>query len=676
MQNIHLICNAHLDPVWLWEIEEGIAETLSTFRTAADFCEEFPGFVFNHNEAILYQWIEEHDPDLFHRIQKLVGEGKWYIMGGWFLQPDCNMPSGESFVRQILAGTTYFLEKFGVEPRVVINFDAFGHTRGLVEICKGAGYEGMVFCRPEPDMLELPGEDFRWVGYQGNSLMCHRAYNSYESHRGEADEKIKGWMRDNPSTHPGLVLWGIGNHGGGPSKVDFLKINELAAKQENASLLHSSPEAYFQELAASKRKLPEYAGILNPRYIGCYTTQIRIKQLHRKLENELFMTEKMLAHASLEGYFPYPGKQVKKALQDLLTLQFHDILPGSSIPEVEEYSLALAGHGLEEMRRLKAKAFFALCQGQEKAEEGIIPVFAYNPHPYPVEKILACEFQLPDQNKNREIFAYPVVSKDGEELPCQVEHEASNFNVDWRKKSVFYARLEPGSINRFDVSIRMVREKPDASMRQEGHHLVFQTAELEVIINTLTGLMDKYRVNGVDYLRENAFAPLVMMDDENSWSHKERGFRNQEGVFCLMDEEKGSRFSGIREGFIPSVRVIEDGPVRTVVESVLAYDTSRICQRYFLPKKGTEVEVGTRVFWNEKMRMLKLSLPTCLENAKFFGQTAYGSEELLTNGEEMVSQKWNLLSDGTHALSLINTCTYGSDAKDGELRVSLLRSPG
>ena len=113
-KTLYLICNAHLDPVWLWNMEEGISAALSTFHTAADFCENYDGFVFNHNEALLYQWIEEYDLPLFERIQSLVKDGKWHIMGGWYLQPDCNMPSGESFLRQIRSGQEYFREKFGV----------------------------------------------------------------------------------------------------------------------------------------------------------------------------------------------------------------------------------------------------------------------------------------------------------------------------------------------------------------------------------------------------------------------------------------------------------------------------------------------------------------------------------------------------------------------------------
>ena len=113
MKKLFLVCNAHIDPVWLWEWQEGATASIATFRTAADFCEEFDGFVFCHNEALLYQWTEEYDSALFSRIQRLVREGKWHIMGGWFLQPDCNIPSGESILRQILTGRKYFAEVFG-----------------------------------------------------------------------------------------------------------------------------------------------------------------------------------------------------------------------------------------------------------------------------------------------------------------------------------------------------------------------------------------------------------------------------------------------------------------------------------------------------------------------------------------------------------------------------------
>ena len=131
MKKLHLLCNAHLDPVWLWTKNEGIAEAISTFRVAADFCDEYDGFVFNHNEALLYEWVENYEPELFERIKGLVKEGKWVIMGGWYLQSDCVMTSGESLLSQIELGREYFREKFGVDVTTGYCVDSFGHAAGL-----------------------------------------------------------------------------------------------------------------------------------------------------------------------------------------------------------------------------------------------------------------------------------------------------------------------------------------------------------------------------------------------------------------------------------------------------------------------------------------------------------------------------------------------------------------
>ena len=170
-----MICNAHIDPVWLWNWQEGAAAAISTFRCAADFCDEFDGFVFNRNESLLYKWVEEHEPQLFDRIKAHVKAGKWKIMGGWYNQPDCNMPSGESFTRQILYGKNYFLEKFDVEPQTALNFDSFGHTRGLVQILKKSGYKSYMVSKI------LDQGDHRWVGFDGSEIIAHRTFEYYGS---------------------------------------------------------------------------------------------------------------------------------------------------------------------------------------------------------------------------------------------------------------------------------------------------------------------------------------------------------------------------------------------------------------------------------------------------------------------------------------------------------------
>ena len=245
---VHLVSNAHLDPVWMWEWEEGAAAAISTFRTAADLCEEFEGFIFNHNEVILYQWVEEYEPALFERIQRLVKAGKWHIMGGWYLQPDCNIPSCESFVRQILLGRRYFGEKFGVTPTTAINFDPFGHTRGLVQIIAKSGFDSYLFCRPDPGNCQLEDDTFIWEGYDGSRLLAQRVPEGYNSPLGGARAKVERRIPNSPDGTSTIVLWGIGDHGGGPSHQDLQDLADLIHTRNDVSIHHSTPEAYFTSL--------------------------------------------------------------------------------------------------------------------------------------------------------------------------------------------------------------------------------------------------------------------------------------------------------------------------------------------------------------------------------------------------------------------------------------------
>lgn len=443
MNEIHLVCNAHLDPVWLWPWQEGAAEALSTFRVAADFCDEFEGYIFNHNEALLYEWVEEYDPRLFTRIRNLVEAGRWHIMGGWYLQPDCNMPSGESLVRQVLYGRRYFQDKFGKRPTTAINFDPFGHSRGLVQILSKSGYDSYIFCRPMHDDLVLPAEEFDWIGFDGSKVIGHRGFGHYLSQKGEATSKIKKFLDEGPSQEGGLLLWGIGNHGGGASRQDLEAIAELSQRlaEDGVKVIHSTPEDYFKARSAQSPERPAYTGALNPWAPGCYTSQIRIKQTHRELENELYSCEKMATQAALRGLMEYPQTEVREALKDLMFCEFHDILPGTSIAQVEEYSLARLCHGLEIVSRVKARAFFALSAGEPLTEDGVIPLFLYNPHPFTVEGCIDVEFQPSHQNWTGTFMSYEVcqVAPDktaNTTVPAQFEKEASSVGVDWRKRLV------------------------------------------------------------------------------------------------------------------------------------------------------------------------------------------------------------------------------------------------
>lgn len=693
-KRIHLISNAHIDPVWQWEWEEGAAAALSTFRTAADFCEEYGDYVFNHNEALLYQWVEEYEPELFARIQKLVRAGNWHIMGGWYLQPDCNMPSGEGFMRQISVGKAYFQEKFGISPTTAVNFDSFGHSRGLVQILTKNGFDSYIHTRPGPDRLSLPGSVYEWVGYDGSSVAAFRA-ECYGNGYGQLEGRIRRLIAEFPEDDFTLLLWGMGDHGGGASRPDLEAIARLRKEFPQIELLQSTPEAYFRELKTNGKSLPRHCGDLNPWAPGCYTTQIRIKQKYRQLESWYFMTEKMVAAAYSQNLIPDEGKELEEALHDLLLAQFHDYLTGTSVQPAEEMGIRILDHGLELCSRIRARAFFALARGQKRAEADEIPILIFNPHPYAVEDDFSCEFMLWDQNWSDQFYLPQVFDEMGNALPSQAEQEESHIPIDWRKRVVFHAALAPMQMNRFNCKFTLVQGgRPIAPLRREADCLIFETPRLRVAINCVTGLIDEYRRDGERYTAPGAFCLRVLRDSCDAWGMTVSEFRDYIGTFSLLDEMAGSRLSCLDRP-LPSVRVIENADARAVVEALFGYEDSKAVVRYILSKHSTAIDIEVRLYWNEKQKMVKLEIPSLLDAPQCIGQVAYGLENLPGNGRENVSQQFVMLRELQEGetgicperrtvtghtrgkgLLLINNGTYGSSVEENALLVTLLRSPG
>ena len=672
-KRLHIVCNAHLDPVWQWEWEEGAAEALSTFKIAADFCDEYDNFVFCHNEALLYKWIEEYDPKLFARIQELVRRGKWHIMGGWHLQPDCNMPSGEAFVRQILSGRKYFLEKFGVQPTVAVNVDPFGHTRGLVQIMKKCGYEGYLFMRPSSEWITLPDSEFRWIGYDGSEITAMRIRNGYGSAKGKATQKMRECIDSCEDGDFYLCLWGIGNHGGGPSKKDLDDIESLTAemKENDVEIIQSTPEKYLAEVK-ERRELPTFSESLNPWAVGCYTSQVRIKQRYRRTENEFIMTESVCTQAELEGLIEYPAAELESALYDILTVQFHDILPGSSIQPAEEMALRMLDHALEILSRLKARAFFALTASQKKPPEDRIPVFVYNPHPYPVKGDFTGEFMLWDQNWTDEFIAPILYGEDGEICPSQCEKEYSTIPLQWRKRIVFNSELKPMSITRFECAFK-ADKLPVHTCAHDDNYFVFDSERYSIKINRRTGLVDYYSDKKQNYVCENAFELQIFDDIYDPWFMGDFGWFKHADSFRLLSDEEATEFCALKNK-IEAVHVIESGDVRTVIEAVFGYKSSRALVKYIMSEKcGLKIDI--RIVWNEKQKLIKLNIPTLMKNSVCIGEQAYGREQLKDGFKENVSQKYVAVCDDNNALLAVNSGLYGSSFDKGELKITLLRSP-
>lgn len=685
-RKLHLISNAHLDPIWQWEWEEGCAAAVSTFRCAARFCREFDQYIFCHSESLIYRWVELYEPALFREIQDLVHLGRWHIMGGWHVQPDCNMPSGEAFARQITEGRRYFREKFQVEPTTAINFDPFGHTRGLVQLLAKSGYDSYLFCRPDPAHCPLPAETFEWVGYDGSRVMAQRSAGGYGTGLGHAMDKIRPTASALCATSPlGFCLWGVGNHGGGPSRQDIRAINAFIqeAAAEGITVLHSTPEDYFADVKAGVRAgditLPRHKGDLNAWAPGCYTSQITIKQKYRETENTLFSVEKMVSHAVALGKMEYPAEAFGQAVYDLLTVQFHDVLPGSSIQPAETMAVRMLDHALELLSRVRMQAFMALTDGQPEATEEEIPVLVYNPHPWPVEEDLTCEFMLADQNWSGS-FTLPIACKNGKPLPSQCEKEHSNLPLDWRKRVVFHATLAPMSMNRFDCKLVSLDQKPvpnkAAIAGTSPDVLHFTTPTGVVDIDAHTGLLRAWQMDGVNYLADGAGALDVMQDVDDSWGMTKQAWRDKVGCFTLLSDAEGSRFSDL-DHVISSLRILEDGDVRTVVEAVFGYEESRAVVRYLISKCAPHIDLEIRLINATKRKMIKLALPQALPDPHPALEVAYGEEPMRKEGYECVGQKYlTVTSPCGRRLTVLNQGTYGASFDQNQVYLTLLHSPG
>lgn len=661
MKELYLVSNAHIDPVWQWQRDEGIGVTISTFTSAANILEESDTLIFNHNESALYAWVEKYVPELFKRIRKLVKQKKWFIAGGWYIQPDCNMPSGESIVRHILVGRTYFKEKFDAEPKVAVNYDSFGHSRGLVQILQDAGYIGYVCVRPQP---ALPVRDFVWEGLNGSKVFLHRATDGYNSFLGHVGDKLPFYYEQLKNNDREMLMWGVGNHGGGPSRQDLKFLDEEIAKNKQIHIHHATVDEYF--LSMREEDLPHMQNDLNYFMQGCYTSQIRVKHTHKKLENDFFMTEKMCAHASLNG-MEYPKQELDRIQEILLFSEFHDILPGSMVKEAEDASLNMMGGGLDALNNLKFQAFLNLANGYAPAAEGEIPIFLYNPHPYPVKKIVEAEFMLADQNRSLTEYYCPEVYHNGKFIPSQQEKESSNVPIDWRKKIVFEAELGPMSVERF-CCFPKLKKVPQKEEKKKD--FVFENERMRFVIDRNTGYPQSYCVDGKEFIRD-----LFVYVNQGSCDPWGFYFSNKvecRGRFSLMSEQEATEFSCCGKPLAP-VRIIEDGEIRTVVEALFSFQGSRMVIRYLIPKHGSQVEFRIKIFNQEMDSVLKLGIFTPF-SGKYFGKTCFGVMELPTDLTETVAQEWTRLDGEEGSLSVINFGNYGSHSDGSSIHMTLLNS--
>lgn len=669
MVRFHLLSNAHIDPVWQWRKDEGVGTAISTFSAAADFCEEYDNYVFCHNEAILYEYIERYSPNLFNRIKTLVKTKKWVIIGGWYLQPDCNMPSGESMIRQIKRGLEYFTQKFGedfIMPKTAVNFDCPGHSVGLIQILNDFGYKYFAYCRWSVD---TDRKGFIWKSLRGK-LLAYRLPEGYTTPQGKIADAIDYYLKDLPGQQIQLCPWGVGNHGGGASRKDIETIDKLKTEYKDVELIHSTPDAFFYELENSGEKFSEYENLGNVNQ-GTYSAQYEIKRLYRRLENALFSAEKVSAYCSLYG-FDYPSEKLKSAETDMIEVQFHDSLPGTCIREVEDDLISQLRHGIHELYEINTDCLYYLLKGEEKAKDGEYPVFVFNPHPYKVRFPIDCELMLDKQNWDTENIFYPVLFDGDKEIPVQLVKESSSVPLDWRKRIAFTVEIEPFAVKRYGCYFKQSKAVCEDF---SGKDLVLTGKNSSAVIDESTGLVKSYKVGGKSYLKERSFSIKIYGNSCDPWGFEFDKYQTLMGEFRLMTKAETKDFL-LSSTDVAPINIVEDGAIKSVIEAYFIHGFSRARVVYTMYKEFDFLEINVDLFNSEKDCKVKLTINTPFENGEFIGKTMFYNIELSDDGKEQVAQDNVVISESENALSVINFGNYGLNACKGSIGYTLLTGCG
>jgi alpha-mannosidase len=669
-KTLHLIGNAHIDPVWLWRWQEGYHETYATFRSALDRMKEYPEFIFTAGSAALYAWIEEGDPQMFAEIQQRVAEGRWAIVGGWWIEPDCNLPCGESFVRQGLFGQRYFKQKFGKIARVAYNIDSFGHNAMLPQIFQKSGLDFYVFLRPMPHEMDLPGRVFRWQSPDGSQVLAFRIPFTYCTSPGDLQEHAQRCVVEiKDPVHQGMCFYGVGNHGGGPTKTSIESLLALKAQAAEVEYTFSHPERFFSRLAGEGDVLPVVRDELQHHASGCYAAHSGIKRWNRLAENRLLAAEKWSAVAAWQNAVPYP-REFEHAWKNVLFNQFHDILAGTSLEIAYEDARDSYGEALSIASRALNRALHSfLWNIKVEPQPGVKPLVVFNPLAYDVKAPVEMEFDRLGPGTE-------LLDDLGQSVPCQA---ADLPTTPWRQRLCFLADLPalgyrtyqvkepvPGRVFGVSVPGDQAVSQPGLPHALDDSPFVFGNQRFAVQFNLLTGTIDHLydRKAGCEVFAGPAPQAAVIADLSDTWSH---------GVFAYPDRV------GLFE--LDELHLVEQGPVRSVVHYKGKYRSSSMIIEYHIYHALEWLGVRVTVNWQEQNKVLKLRFPVNLEAARTTYEIPYGTLERTADGQEEPLQSWLDVSgvvpgsSRAYGFSLLNDGKYSADVLGNEIGLTILRSP-
>lgn len=639
-----MVGNAHIDPVWLWRWEAGVDEALASFRSAADRCDEYPEFVNTRGESWLYRWVERIDPALFGRVRELVAAGRWQITGGQVTQPDANGPTAEALRRQMVHGRRYFANRFGVRPRVGYNVDTFGHPATLPDLLAAEDYLAYTFHRPHPSQVELPGPLFRWRGSGGAEVLGFRIFPAYVTRTDDLYGQVMlAAEAADPAVGETMCFYGVGDHGGGPTKGNIEWILEHRDALDGIELRFSHPEAFFAAVAERRDELPLVTHELQHTFPGCYSVMHDVKRAQRRGEHLLERTQRVV-----DAFVEDPderrelGDRLDAGWDDLLFTAFHDILAGTSIPSAWESVAALQGRArmageevsVEATRRLAARTLPALEHQQ---------IVLLNPDPEAWTGIVEAEPFI-DFDGWGDRWLSRV---DGTPIAFQrVQPDAASLT----QRVIFQAGVEPVSITQVLVRDDERPVEPDTATDLAASPTRIANAHLDVALDP----------GGLTLGTGERIALHVRRDSTDTWTFHTDHFDEP------VEEELRATEAWVVE---------ESGPLRARVRLEGALGASRVRLTVDLHRDDARLSLRIEVMWAERHRLLQLPITLAGDPMRWTDGLAGGQVDREPGAVEWPVQGWSRVDLGVRQLAWLTHDAYSVSLEGRRWQWTLLRSP-
>ncbi|WP_237690978.1 alpha-mannosidase [Paenibacillus caui] len=679
---ITAVGHCHIDVAWLWRLKHTREKAARSFSTVLQLMDRFPEYVFIQSQPQLYAYLKKDFPTLYARIKERVKEGKWEATGAMWLESDCNIPSGESLVRQILIGKRFFRDEFGVDNKVLWLPDVFGYSWALPQILKKSGIDYFMTTKISWSQYNrFPCDTFTWRGIDGTELLTHYVTtpdsdgSTYYTYNGNVTgSSVQGlWdnYRQKEINDELLLAYGWGDGGGGPTRDMIEAVRRYEDMPGAPRVKPGGAEGFFKKLEEQVQGNPQlhlWDGELYLEYHrGTYTSQAYNKRMNRRMELLLHQAEFVNAFAlALIPDYAYPASALAEVWETVLRNQFHDIIPGSSIHEVYEDSRI----EYEEARQLALKTLeegvqqLALPRPAGEAAGAATSYRIFNALGW--TRSFFCEIALGANGGAAGEWAW--YSAGGEKLETQVKRGSGNCGATllvWVKDVPAYGyttmsgRLEAGAaVGKVETDWRIGTEQIETPF----YSIRFNEA------GQIVSLFDKKADREV--LKPGQPANVLQV------------FEDKPMTFDAWDidifyQEKMKVVDHLQE-----LSVLEDGPLRGVLKFVYTYQNSRIEQQLIVYRDHPRIDFVTNADWYEHQQLLKAAFPVEIRSTKATYEIQFGNVERPTHWNtswdyarfESVAHRWVDLSETGYGVSLLNDCKYGHDIRGHVIRLSLIKS--